>query len=86
MRDYIGFIVLLAFSCFLLGFDAAIYVDKHVVDLAEVGVDHNLDAIHASEEGSTECTTDSECIEQCPEESKNLRPDDPEYCDGGPQS
>lgn len=32
------------------------------------------------------CTTDSECAELCPEGTRDLPPDHPDYCDGGPQS
>lgn len=31
------------------------------------------------------CTTDSECMELCPEGTRDLRPDNADYCDGGPQ-
>lgn len=32
------------------------------------------------------CSTDSECAELCPEGTRDLPPDHPDYCDGGPQS
>jgi hypothetical protein len=31
------------------------------------------------------CTTDTECAELCPEGSRDLPADHPDYCDGGPQ-
>lgn len=31
------------------------------------------------------CITDSECAELCPEGTRDLPPDHPDYCDGGPQ-
>jgi hypothetical protein len=30
------------------------------------------------------CTTDTECMAQCPSGTWNLPPDHPDYCDGGP--
>lgn len=30
------------------------------------------------------CTTDTECVEECPDECCMLPPDHPDYCDGGP--
>lgn len=32
------------------------------------------------------CSMDSECAELCPEGSRDLPADHPDYCDGGPQS
>jgi hypothetical protein len=31
------------------------------------------------------CVTDSECAELCPEGTRDLPADHPDYCDGGPQ-
>lgn len=31
------------------------------------------------------CITDSECAELCPAGTRDLPPDHPDYCDGGPQ-
>jgi hypothetical protein len=31
------------------------------------------------------CETDTECAELCPEGSRDLPADHPDYCDGGPQ-
>ena len=37
-------------------------------------------------QGASECVTDSECAELCPEGTRDLPIDHPDYCDGGPQS
>jgi hypothetical protein len=38
------------------------------------------------EESDALCHTDTECAELCPEGTRDLPPDHPDYCDGGPQS
>ena len=37
------------------------------------------------EEGGALCHTDTECAELCPQGTRDLPPDHPDYCDGGPQ-
>lgn len=48
-------------------------------------VDAEMDAAYFGSSDDAACTTDSECMELCPEEERNLPPDHPDYCDGGPQ-
>lgn len=43
------------------------------------------DWIQGVEPSSALCGTDTECAELCPEGTRDLSPDDPDYCDGGPQ-
>jgi hypothetical protein len=40
----------------------------------------------AIEQSVALCHTDTECAELCPEGTRDLPPDHPDYCDGGPQS
>lgn len=58
--------------------------------LAGLALAFALDAIpqeHADAEryAPAACETDSECAELCPEGTRDLPADHPEYCDGGPQ-
>lgn len=62
---------------YLMALFAAAYIGAAVAAFAKAG-------FIADQQQPALCETDSECAELCPEGTRDLPADDPEYCDGGP--
>jgi hypothetical protein len=84
MKESIGFILTLALS--ILGFawvetnDHRVQLEKERTVLLDTIAEQRLKIVVLS----GECETDSECAELCEEGTRDLPPDHPDYCDGGP--
>lgn len=81
-------VVIVACAFFVMGYalgqaDGKIDCDERIDRMLEQE-DRDEQQRHDRESG--ECSTDTECAELCPEGTRDLMPDDPEYCDGGPTS
>jgi hypothetical protein len=60
-------------------FALALMACAYLGAMAAAALDSELSAPPAA------CDTDAECMRLCADDTANLPPDHPDYCDGGPQ-